>query len=310
VSRGNGLDAIPAWQAATAHYERENLSSWSFGDLPAEIDLSGESGLPLKAFPALVLEGEQVHLRLLADASAALHATQTGWPALGTVVMGRDIAWLRNDLKDLKQIGALLLPLGDIDTVKASAWHHIQNHLFRTGEYLPLKESRFKKVLVRADEERCGIVPKLKEQLRALLEARQDICLLLEQKKTSTALVYPGMRAQMERIAPNNILEHYSFTELPHLTRFLKAMRLRAERAKDSLQRDIEKSKRLAPYEVRQTKLDQLAKSLEQHSQVKAYHMLLEEFKVSVYAQELGTSQKVSEKRLDKLADELERTLQ
>jgi ATP-dependent helicase HrpA len=87
-------------------------------------------------------------------------------------------------------------------------------------------------------------------------------------------------------------------------------MRLRAERAKDSLQRDIEKSKRVAPYEVRQTKLDQLAKSLEQHSQVKAYHMLLEEFKVSVYAQELGTSQKVSEKRLDKLADELERTLQ
>jgi hypothetical protein len=37
--------------------------------------------------------------------------------------------------------------------------------------------------------------------------------------------------------------------------------------------------------------------------------MLLEEFKVSVYAQELGTSQKVSEKRLDKLADEIERQL-
>jgi ATP-dependent helicase HrpA len=309
VSRGNGLDAIPAWQAATAHYERENLSSWSFGDLPAEIDLSGDSGLPLKAFPALVLEGEQVHLRLLADASAARLATQTGWPALGTIVMGRDIAWLRNDLKDLKQIGALLLPLGDFDTVKASAWHHIQNHLFRTGEYLPLKESRFKKVLARADEERRGIVPKLKEQLCALLEARQDICLLLEQKKTSKALVYPGMRAQMERLTPSNILEHYSFTELPHLTRFLKAMRLRAERAKDSLQRDIEKSKRVAPYETRSAALIKLAKAPAQQSAVKAYHMLLEEFKVSVYAQELGTSQKVSEKRLDKLADELERTL-
>ena len=309
VSRGNGLDAIPAWQSATAQYERENLSSWSFGDLPTEIDLSGDSGLPLKAFPALVLEGEQVHLRLLADASTALHATQTGWPALGTVVMGRDIAWLRNDLKDLKQLGALLLPLGDFDTVKASAWHHIQNHLFRSGEYLPLKESRFKKVLARADEERLGIVLKLKEQLRALLGARQDICLLLEQKKTSKALVYPGMRAQMERIAPTNILEHYSFTELPHLTRFLKAMHLRAERAKDSLQRDIEKSKRIAPYETRQAKLEKLAKTPEQQSQLKAYHMLLEEFKVSVYAQELGTSQKVSEKRLDKLADEIERQL-
>ena len=133
--------------------------------------------------------------------------------------------------------------------------------------------------------------------------------LFRSQKKTSKALVYPGMRAQMERIAPTNILEHYSFTELPHLTRFLKAMHLRAERAKDSLQRDIEKSKRLAPYEVRQAKLDKLAKAPEQKHQVKAFHLLLEEFKVSVYAQELGTSQKVSEKRLDKLADELERKL-
>ena len=152
-------------------------------------------------------------------------------------------------------------------------------------------------------------MPKLKEQLCALLEARQDICLLLEQKKTSKALVYPGMRAQMERLAPANILEHYSFTELPHLTRFLKAMRLRAERAKDSLQRDIEKSKRVAPYETRSAALIKLAKAPAQQSAVKAYHMLLEEFKISVYAQELGTSQKVSEKRLDKLADELERTL-
>jgi ATP-dependent helicase HrpA len=86
-------------------------------------------------------------------------------------------------------------------------------------------------------------------------------------------------------------------------------MRLRAERAKDSLQRDIEKSKRVAPYETRGAALVKLAKDPAQQSAVKAYHMLLEEFKVSVYAQELGTSQKVSEKRLDKLADELERTL-
>jgi ATP-dependent helicase HrpA len=117
------------------------------------------------------------------------------------------------------------------------------------------------------------------------------------------------MRAQLESIAPADLLEQYTFAELPHLTRFLKAMRLRAERAKDSIQRDIEKSKRVAPYEARSAALLKLAKTAAQQSEVKAYRMLLEEFKVSVYAQELGTAQKVSEKRLDKLADELERKL-
>lgn len=309
VSTGNGLDAIPAWQQATAQHERENLSSWEFGDLPMEIDLSGDSGLPLKAYPALVKEGVRVHLRLLPDAAAALEATRHGWPALATTVMGRDIAWLRNDLKDLKQLGALLLPLGNFDSIKTSAWNHLQRHLFRCGEYLPLKESRFKKGLVRADDERRGIVPKLCDQLRALLDARQAVMLLLEQKKTSTAIVYPGMRAQLDSIAPADLLDQYTFSELPHLTRYLKAMRLRAERAKDSIQRDIEKSKRVAPFEARSAALLKLAKTPAQQGEVKTYRILLEEFKVSVYAQELGTAQKASEKRLDNLAEAIERLL-
>jgi ATP-dependent helicase HrpA len=86
-------------------------------------------------------------------------------------------------------------------------------------------------------------------------------------------------------------------------------MRLRAERAKDSIQRDIEKSKRVAPFEARSAALLKLAKTPAQQSEVKTYRILLEEFKVSVYAQELGTAQKASEKRLDNLAAAIERLL-
>jgi ATP-dependent helicase HrpA len=306
---GNGLDAIPAWQQAAAQYERENLSAWSFNDLPEWIDLAGESGLPLKAFPALVLEGENVHLRLLPDQAAALESTREAWPALGEIVVGRDIAWLRRDLKDLKQLGALLMPLGNFETIKTSAWQHLRRHLFHTDTLLPLKESTFKLVLARAENERRGIISKLVDRLRDLLEARHQISLLLEQKKTSKAIAYPGMRAQLDSIAPTDFLTQFTFDELPHITRFLKAMRLRSERAKDSIQRDIEKSKRTAPYEQRLAALAKLAKAPAQQIAVKRYRILLEEFKVSVYAQELGTAQKVSEKRLDLLAEEIERLL-
>ncbi len=309
TASGNGLDAIPAWQQATARIERENLSAWNFGDQPEFIDLSGNAGLPLKAFPALVLDGESVHLRLLPDKSSALAATRAGWPALGETVMGRDIAWLRRDLKELKQLGALLLPLGNFEVIKVAAWSHIRRHLFDCVAPLPLKEATFRKALARADQERRGVISKLADRLRALLEARQDICLLLEQKKTTKALVYPGMRAQMESLAPSDVLDHYSFEELPHITRFLKAMRLRAERAKDSIQRDMEKCKRVTPYEQRLAGLDKLAKTPAHKNEVKRYRILLEEFKVSVYAQELGTAQKASEKRLENLAEDIEREL-
>lgn len=309
VAKGSGLESIPAWQQATAKYERENLSAWDFGDIPECIDLSGEAGLPLKAYPALVEEKEQVHLRLLPDLESAQATTENGWPALGEIVMGRELGWLRRDLKDLKQLGTLLLPLGSVDQLKGPAWQHLRRHLFRTGMHLPLKQSRFEKVQARADLERRGIIQQLIDQLRKLLEARLAVELLLEKKQTAQAISYPGMRAHMEQLAPKDLLQRSAFSDLPHLTRFLKAMMIRAERAKANIQGDMEKSKRVAPFEQQLAQLNKQAKTDAHKALVRPYQLLLEEFKVSVYAQELGTAQKVSEKRLEKLADDISRQL-
>ncbi len=302
----NGLNAIPAWQQATARIEQENLQGWHFEDPPEVIDLTSTAELPLKAFPALVPDdNNMVHLRLLNDKTSALTATQKGFPVLCETAMGRDLAWMQRDLKAVKKIGALLLTLGNSETVQKAAWEQIRYHLFRCESPLPLRKAVFEKTLHRAKEEMRTIVPTFLDRLKDLLEARQQICLLLEQKKTRTAITYPGMRAQIESIAPPDLLEKYTFDELPHLTRFLKAMYLRAERAKESVQRDMEKSKRIEPFEQKLTELKQSARTPSQLRQVKHYHMMLEEFKVSVFAQELGTACKVSEKRLEQLANQM-----
>ena len=281
----------------------------AFGDLPESIDLTGDAGLPLKAYPALVADKKGVHLRLLSEQRAAVDATEAGWLELGEHTLGRDLAWVRRDLKELKQLGAQLLPLGNIDTIKDDAWLHLKRHLFRCDNKLPLTAKQFQKVCERADVERKGIVHQLSQRLSDLLEARQAVALIIEQKKTNKALSYPGMRSHMEMIAPAKLLLTFNFDELPHITRFLKTMRIRAERACESIQRDIEKSKRVAPYAARAESLAKKAKTASQKTRLKPYTILLEEFKVSVYAQELGTAQKVSEKRLEKLADEIEREI-
>ena len=86
-------------------------------------------------------------------------------------------------------------------------------------------------------------------------------------------------------------------------------MMLRAERAKANIQGDMEKAKRVAPFTQQLDTLDKQAKTDAHKTLLQPYELLLEEFKVSVYAQELGTAQKVSEKRLEKLADEIARQL-
>ena len=315
AASGSGLEAIPAWQAAAAQYERENLTAWTFGDPPECIDLSGESGLPLKAYPSLVCERGRIHLRLIPDHDQALHQTAQAWLELAELSMGRDIAWIRRDLKDLKKLGTLLVQIGGYDAISEPAWAHLRRHLFKTENSFPLRENHFQKTLKHATSASKGIVLKLVDQLRALLEAREAVVLLLEQKKTSQAIIYPGMRAHLEKIAPSDLLDHYEFEELPHLTRYLKAMMRRAQRAKESIQRDMDKSQRIAPFEAKLKELEALASRIPHpvsrisNNATKPYRILLEEFKVSIYAQELGTAQKVSEKRLDGLAAEITKHL-
>lgn len=309
VSRGSGLEAIPAWQAAAAKYEREKLSEWNFGDLPTSIDLSGDAGLPLKAYPALVLQQQSVCLRLLPDLNAASAATQQAWPALGEIALGRELAWLRRDLKSLKQLGAVLLPLGKFENIQQDAWIHLRRHLFKIETLLPLQAANFACALKRAQMEQSGIIHRFSKRLNELLEARQSITLIIEQKRSKQAISYPGMAEQLLQIAPADLLRRFDYEELPHICRYLQAMRIRAERAKESIPRDMEKSKRVAPHQAQYARLLQAAKNSVQQQHVKAFQLLLEEFKVSVYAQELGTAQKTSEKRLDKLAEAIEHKL-
>ena len=309
------FEGIPAWQKAAQQYEREALTRLDFGELPASIDLSQQSGLPLVAFPALVAESGKIHLRLLPEQARARSATEEAWPRLCEQLMGREIAWLQKDLKELKSLGTHLLALGGYDKALGSAWTHLRRYLFASERVLPLDEKVLKQCIDAAKQKQRSLIRQLLERLKTLLENRAQVALLLEKKKTNRAITYPGMKRQLQRLAPENLLEIYDFDDLPHLTRFLRCMVVRAERAKQNIQRDIDKAKRIAPYETNLEQLEALEDAAGRSGQpnhrsiVKPYRMLLEEFKISVFAQELGTAQKVSEKRLDQLAAQIEERL-
>ncbi|MEM8868276.1 MAG: ATP-dependent RNA helicase HrpA [Verrucomicrobiota bacterium] len=271
TAKSKDLDDIPAWRDAAQKIERTNLQAWDFGDLPASIDLSGTTGLPLQAYPALVEHRDQVNLRLLPTAGEAEVATRAAWPVLGEIMLGREVGWLQRELKDLKSIGPALLALGEIETIKAEAWLHLRRHLFRTETMRPLKQSQFEAVMQRADQERRGLVAEFIQQLKALLEAHHTIELLLEKKKTNKAISFPGMRAQLSALVPNTLLSTFDYHEFSDLTRFLTAMRIRAERARESIQRDIEKSQRIKPFETHYSELVQKVGKL----RAKPYFILL-----------------------------------
>jgi ATP-dependent helicase HrpA len=117
------------------------------------------------------------------------------------------------------------------------------------------------------------------------------------------------MGKNLEALAPSNFLEVYNLDRLVHLPRFLKALEIRADRARIDLEKDRRKAEQARPF-VRAS--DRLHKkfaeggSLEKKKAAEEFRWLVEELKVSLFAPELKTSVPVSPKRLAVKLKEIE----
>jgi ATP-dependent helicase HrpA len=104
---------------------------------------------------------------------------------------------------------------------------------------------------------------------------------------------YPGLERDLERLVSPDFLVHTPFERLQHLPRYLKAIQVRAERAVLKPAKDAEKAVQLAVFDGWRTRVPTAG-----HAR---FRWLLEEFRVSLFAQELGTSESVSEAKLKAL---------
>ena len=105
---------------------------------------------------------------------------------------------------------------------------------------------------------------------------------------------------ELASLMPPDFLDGVAFDSLRHLPRYLKALTLRAERAANNPLKDAERAKAVAPYQAALARLQATPPAIpDAAGRVDAFRWLLEEYKVSLFAQELGTAVPVSPKRLD-----------
>jgi ATP-dependent helicase HrpA len=286
-----------AWDAAAAKFERYHIESWDFGDLPGQIELPSQSGLPLLAYPGLQVEDGDVSLRLFRNRDQAIQASQAGLVHLGELALAKELAWLQKDLRALNSVKDLYITLGPGDELLESAYAGIRQYLFAHDNIYPLTRAAFDQLVATAKERLPGFLHTFTTLATEVLRRRQEILLTKKQ--------YPGMLQDLNRLMPPRFLETIPWPNLQHLPRYLKAMQIRAERWATNPVKDAEKVRQILPYQQRlaslQTRKDLTTDQLRAREE---FRWLIEELKVSLYAQELGTSVPVSPKRLDRFIEE------
>lgn len=271
-----------AWRRARQRWERPESETWTFGTVPASVKVSDQAGVTVEAFPALAPGDRGVALRLVRTSDEAQRLTRLGVGRLLDLQLGRDLGWLEKELRELRSLGALLATLTTSEAIQADAFVTLRRWVTDPERVSSLDETSFARAVDRARTELRGIVPRLTDLLRETLQLRQELLV--------GSHPYPGQVREVETLLPANVVRLVPYQRLVHLPRYLRAMRARAERWRRLPAKDAERARQLAPY---------LAAAA-RRAWDDPVRWLVEEFRVSVFAQELGTAEPVSAVKLDR----------
>jgi ATP-dependent helicase HrpA len=237
----------------------------------------------------------------------------------------KDLAWLEKDLRGLTRLEPLLGGFSSAAELQASALEHLKNYLLPEESFPRLTEQHFRAAIEMGRSRLPGLAQRLIDRLETIFKLRQELlrrygpkAAPVLTKKTLTGLEQLGavtafappkpnlVTSELASLLPENFLETTPFEHLAHFPRYLKALLIRAERAALNPQKDQERARQLLPYiqALRELRARPPASAAARRS-IEEFRWLIEEFKVSLFAQELGTAAPVSAKRLSDYLDKL-----
>ena len=278
--------------------EYTGMTDWTFGELPElmEVPVGGQTVL---GYPALADDGETVSLKVFDSAEEAASGHRRGLLRLFMLQFREQVKYLDKNVPGLTQMGMQFMALGSNEDLK----RQIINLTFERAcltEPLPTTPEAFKARCAESKSRLGLIMQEICRLVGTVLTEWQAVNKKLPAFKAHAAAV-ADIETQVKRLMGKQFIVDTPFERLQHFPRYLKAVQVRLDKLKASPARDAQSMAEYAPlwtlYERRALQLAKLASS---DPQVEQFRWLLEELRVSLFAQELRTPVPVSVKRLQK----------
>jgi ATP-dependent helicase HrpA len=301
-------------QVKGALQEQTGLRDWSCGPLPDSVDID-QAGVRLKGFPALVDEGDSVALRVLDSAARAEQAHRQGLRRLFLIRLGQAGRYLKKNLPQLQRMALHYAKAPLPEQTTAASVPNLAQELVELiiersfiQDRAPIRDAQ---AFNQALEQGKGQLMQQANQLCALvaeiLELYQQLRLALaERREPNWQESLQDMRGQLDRLIYRGFLLHTPGPQLSQLPRYLRALQRRLDKLGHAAARDQQLLQQLRPalqdWQALQTKAQREGR---QDERLEELRWMLEELRVSLFAQELGTAYPISLKRLEKRRREL-----
>jgi ATP-dependent helicase HrpA len=278
-------------------HTEQRCTSWGFGTF-TETRQVNRAGQNVTLYNALVDDADAVVLRAFDTREAAQTAHRGGLRRLFMLVLKEQVKYLEKNLPDAQRLGMLFMPFG----TQQELHQQILSMAFDRAclnDPLPTCEADFTARAKEAKNRLLLIAQELARLVAAVLGEHQALQKILPQIKAH-AQANGDIRAQLEWLLHKGFVRDTPYERLQHVPRYLKAISLRIEKLRSNPARDAQCMTQLQPLLQAVQKIHQ-AKPGMHDPRVDEFSWLLQELRVSLFAQELKTPVIVSVKRLEKM---------
>ncbi len=286
-------------ERVVSKWEREQVESWDFGALPASVTRE-QAGMKIPAFPALVAEAGALSVKLLESAEQAEQAHCHGVIALLKCQLPQQVKRLRKQLPALDRAALMLAKVIRREALQEALIDAAIQSAFLREQPLPRTQAQFdacltagKAALVTHAEALADLLLKIATRTQRINKALSGSIHL------EWALVLKDIRFQLDHLVYDGFLRDTPLTWLEQYPRYLEAIEQRLARFKQELPRQRVCCDQLQHFWQAYTRGEQRARQQGcVDPELATLRWMLEEYRVSLFAQQLGTRFTVSEKRV------------
>lgn len=302
VSTGAATRVAAPNASPPAALAEQRYTAWTFGELPELLEIR-PGGTSLVGFPALIDRQDAVTIEVFDEPEVAAAKHRAGLRRLFALQLRDALKYLEKNIPDLQRMAVAYMPLGTQEELRDQVVEVALERAFLLDP-LPACEGDFQR-RVEEGRGRLNLIAQEVARLAGVILADYAAAARKIKDTRNHPEAVADATQQMQRLMPRRFLATTPWARLQHLPRYLKAIVLRLDKLRADPARDAARLAELRPHEQRYWRLLAERKGV-QDERMEDFRWLLEELRVSFFAQELRTPQPVSLKRLDKVWAQLD----
>jgi len=284
----------------SADIRRTGITRWDFGVLPGVIE-QRQGRLTLQLFPALVDHQTSVAIELFENSGVADRAMRNGVRRLFMLSLHTQVQYLRKHIPKQRELSLLYATLTHRSDLLNDMIVNVFDSVLMQGD-MPRNQSDFEAQL----QDRRGSIVDQGSRLAGYVSDSLKAYALLQQqisqiRAAALSPVVKDIQAQLDVLMGDGFVRHTAVHYLQHFPRFIHAAAVRLARAGPNLKQDQMHAKAIQDlWQLYEHEYQQRSQHHEDCQPLVEYRWLLEELRVSLFAQNLKTAVPVSVKRLEK----------